>query len=335
MKKINKHFFYLFTSLAILNSFYLKSQDIHFSQFYFNPLSVNPAHTGFFQGDYRIITNYKNQWQSIINPYRTAFASVELSLPVKRIGIGMSFFNDKAGKSKMGITKGDLSASYTLRANSSNSIATGLQFGFGQQSIRTNDLKWDSQFNGVLYDPTLPSGENQLANSNTFIDVSGGTMWDYSNKYNQLKINVGAAMYHINQPIQSFYNNSDAKLLRKLVCHLNGQIKLIDKQAFLLPQFIYFMQGPYQEMDAGLLFKYIIGVDNASELVYVDKWTSSAVYLGGQYRFKDAFVACAAFELQKSLLIGFSYDINISKLRVASDFRGGMEITLRYKGAFN
>lgn len=312
-----------------------KSQDIHFSQFYFNPLSVNPAHTGFFQGDYRVTTNFKNQWQSIINPYRTEYASVELLLPVKRLGLGLSFFNDKAGKAKMGITRGDMSAAYILRANSSNSIAAGLQFGFGQQSIQLNDLKWDNQFNGVVYNPGLPTGETQLSASNTFADVSGGAMWEYSNKYNQLKINMGAAMFHINQPMQSFYGNGDEKLLRKLVCHLGGQIKLIDKQAYVLPQIIYFMQGPYHELDAGFLLKYVIGVDNASELVYVDRWTSSAVYFGGQYRYNDAIVATAAFELQKSLLIGFSYDVNISKLRVASDFRGGMEITLRYKGAFN
>lgn len=313
----------------------IQAQDIHFSQFYFNPFNLNPAHTGFFVGDYRVTTNYKRQWQSITNPYKTANASFELSMPVKRIGLGISFFNDKAGRSNIGTTKGDLAVSYTLRINSSNSIGSGLQFGFGQQSVNITDLKWDSQYNGVQYDPSLPSGETFTSKSYSYLDVGAGLMWDYNNKYSELKINMGGAIYHANQPMQSLYGNLGEKMPYKLVAHLNSQIKLVDKQAYILPQFLYMQQGPYSEICAGGLIKYVIGVDNASELVYVDRWTSSAVYLGGHYRFKDAFVACTAVELKKSLLIGFSYDINISKLRVASDLRGGMEITLRYKGAFN
>lgn len=337
MQKFKKYTYKIFAAVLCLQvSQLVFSQDIHFSQFYFNPAAFNPAQTGFFPGDYRVITNYKSQWKSITNPYKTAYASFELSLPVKRVGLALTFYNDKAGRSNIGTTKGDMMVSYTLRANASNSIGAGLQFGFGQQSVNITDLKWDSQFNGVLYDSSIPSGETFGSNAYTYLDVGGGIIWDYYNKYNQFKLNIGGAIFHANQPVQSLYGSSfGEKMPYKIVANVSSQIKLIDKQAFFLPQFLYMQQGPYSEMGAGALIKYIIGTDNASELVYVDKWTSSAVYLGGHYRFKDALVATCAIELKKSFLVGFSYDINISKLRVASELRGGMEFTIRYRGAFN
>ncbi|MFH1322164.1 MAG: type IX secretion system membrane protein PorP/SprF [Bacteroidota bacterium] len=38
------------------------SQDIHFSQFYQTPLIINPALTGSFNGQVRVLMNYKDQW---------------------------------------------------------------------------------------------------------------------------------------------------------------------------------------------------------------------------------------------------------------------------------
>ena len=47
------------------------AQDIHFSQFYFSPLNLNPAATGIFDGDYRIAGNHRQQWRSVTTPYTT------------------------------------------------------------------------------------------------------------------------------------------------------------------------------------------------------------------------------------------------------------------------
>ena len=38
------------------------AQDIHFSQWYNNPLFSNPALTADFDGDYRITANQREQW---------------------------------------------------------------------------------------------------------------------------------------------------------------------------------------------------------------------------------------------------------------------------------
>ena len=46
-------------------------QDIHWSQFNDNQLYQNPAHTGHFDGDYRFIGNYRDQWRSVTVPFST------------------------------------------------------------------------------------------------------------------------------------------------------------------------------------------------------------------------------------------------------------------------
>ena len=49
----------------------LFSQDIHFSNWQMSPLNLNPAQTGLFEGDGRLIFNYRTQWRSVQVPYNT------------------------------------------------------------------------------------------------------------------------------------------------------------------------------------------------------------------------------------------------------------------------
>ena len=46
-------------------------QDIHFSQFYSSPLTLNPAYTGNYEGNWRVMSNYRTQWSAIAEPYKT------------------------------------------------------------------------------------------------------------------------------------------------------------------------------------------------------------------------------------------------------------------------
>ncbi|HRP45632.1 MAG TPA: type IX secretion system membrane protein PorP/SprF, partial [Ginsengibacter sp.] len=53
------------TTISILQ---LNGQDLHFSQFFNNPLLTNPANTGFIpDADYRPGASYRNQYSNITN----------------------------------------------------------------------------------------------------------------------------------------------------------------------------------------------------------------------------------------------------------------------------
>ncbi len=55
----------------------------------------------------------------------------------------------------------------------------------------------------------------------------------------------------------------------------------------------------------------------------------SAFYLGGYYRVSDAFIPSVMVEFANYAL-GLTYDVNVSKLRTATNAKGGIEISLRY-----
>jgi type IX secretion system PorP/SprF family membrane protein len=333
MKRIHKIVF-IFLMISYV---YGSAQDIHFSQFYNSPLTLNPANTGAFIGRYRVATNYKNQWKSISNTYSSTFAGIDFNIPEKKLGLGLTFFNDKAGKSQMRITQGNLSISYNLRVNGGNNIITGLQYGVGQRSIKTDDLKWDSQFNGTTHDPSAASGETNYSSSYTYMDVSAGIVWNFVANHTQSKFknSLGLALFHANQPRQSY--NSAQKMYYKLVAHLSNQFKISINDIYLIPQLMYSKQGPHTEINTGALVKFVLG-EEGGDLIRINRvdkrYSNAAAFIGGQLRYKDAFIVMGAFEFRNGLTLSASYDINISKLNAASKLRGGAEIAILYRGYF-
>ena len=70
-------------------------QDIHWSQFNDNQLFQNPGQAGHFDGDYRFIANYRDQWRSVTIPYNTF--SMLAYARFNRLGAGLLMFHDQAG----------------------------------------------------------------------------------------------------------------------------------------------------------------------------------------------------------------------------------------------
>lgn len=310
------------------------------SQFYDSPLFINPATAGAFGGDYRLTSNYKNQWKSISSPYKTIAASADMKIfrngidKKNYLGAGLSFLRDKAGKSNMGLMQVNLNVSYKLKISDKSGIAAGAMAGLAQRSINTAGLRWDNQFDGAHYDPNRPSGEYALAESFNNIDLGAGLEYRFYDSHSKTRIILGASCLHLHQP-KLAYRSSDP-LYRKYLGYTSAQIRLPKIPVSIHPQVMYALQGPYQEILAGGNVRYSFGADNSDDEVILNTYTltSSSVYAGLLYRVKDALVVTAGLELRKALSIGVSYDLNVSKLKVASALRGGMELSLIYKGFF-
>ena len=63
---------------------------------------------------------------------------------------------------------------------------------------------------------------------------------------------------------------------------------------------------------------------------YTGNKTASSISFGTYYRYADAIITYFNIDYKKQLSIGISYDINVSKLKIASNLRGGAEVTLIY-----
>ena len=76
------------TGLLILLTCLIKTslaQDPNFSQFFVSPLTLNPALTGKFNGNFRVAGNYRDQWPEISKAFITSTISFDLPILTGKI----------------------------------------------------------------------------------------------------------------------------------------------------------------------------------------------------------------------------------------------------------
>ena len=91
----------LLVAICLRFTDFVQAQDLHFSQFFESPLLRNPALAGLFEGDIRIQSVYRDQWNSVTTGYRSGSINGEFKKPVGNgddfFTMGMQLFYDKAG----------------------------------------------------------------------------------------------------------------------------------------------------------------------------------------------------------------------------------------------
>ncbi len=293
------------------------SQDIHWSQCNDNQLFQNPAHAGFFNGDYRFIANYRNQWKSVTVPFSTFSTSVDMRK--NNFGIGVLLFHDQAGDGKFQTIEAQINASYQIRLtkDSLHFIRFGLNGGLNHRQLNWDKLYFDNQFNGYVFDPSLPTNENYQADSKSNLNIGLGVLHEWK-KMDRYKIVSGFATYNLNQPNQGFYNSVVKRDIR-FTSFVKGTFQLNPKWD-LVPSIQYTHQGKYRELIIGSSLKYyLMDTQKKYQALYLGLWNRGvdASYLNLGMDYNDLFV-------------GISYDLNYSKLVPASRMRGGFELAARY-----
>ena len=142
-------------------------QDLHFSQIYNSPLTLNPALTGLFTGDQRAVLNFKDQWRSIGKTFRTYAVSYDQGilkgdLRNGYIGLGGYLFSDKAGDLSMGNIRAQFDFSGIVEINRSQMLSGGFYIGYSQYSIDFSEAQWDSQYSGGSFSSSLPTNEPNI-----------------------------------------------------------------------------------------------------------------------------------------------------------------------------
>ncbi len=336
----------LFTLIVLAATFNAKpaaAQDLHFSQFTESPLTLNPALCGSFQGTVLASINYRSQWSSVMGGgagFNTMGATVEFQNLVKKwkkgyLSPGILFYNDKSGDAKMGTTEVALNMACGIMLNSKNTVAIGIQGAWAQRSMNTAGLQWGEQFVGDDYDPNAPTGEPTFGNSFSYMDFSAGANYQYSSGQvgmttnNESKADVGFAVYHINQPDISFYGSSVNGTLLYMRYDIHGSLELGIRGSYLtvIPGFVYYSQGPSQELNTGIKLRYYVMQDE-SRYTGIKKG-GNAFDMGIYYRWNDAVIIMLGMKV-RDYCIGISYDENVSQLNVASSGRGAIELSLKY-----
>lgn len=300
----------------------LFAQDMHFSQFMMSPLYLNPAETGFFEGEFRLTGNNRNQWRSVTVPYRTFAASFDWNSMQKivrlgNLGLGLQFMNDVAGDGNFTTTLIRFSTAWQYPFNDGfSTISVGLNVNYNQHSLDFTKLNFGSQYNGFFFDPQLPTQETYTSDNFSYADFSTGLA--FLHKFNNgIPVYGGMSLNHLNRPEQTFFSDDPNLLAMKFNFYLRSDIGLKENIS-ALPSVAVYNQGTHREILYGGLFRF--------ETIYS---TVRNIYFGGWIRHGDAGVIKIGFDYQ-NVNFGFSYDFNYSTLRVASHGFGGPEIGIIY-----
>ena len=312
------------------------AQDIHFTMYDAMIITTNPAATGVFNGDFRGTMNYRSQWGSIGNPFRTYSVMLDGGVFKNKwkngyIGAGLNAFKDVAGTTDFSTTKISLALSSVLFLDAKNSASVGLMGSWAQNSISSNNLEWDSQFNGQFFDPTLGSNEQFTFKNENYLDFSAGALWAYGtgsktlSSQDEFSIKSGLAFYHVTRPSQQIDFGEIDKLYSKWAFHAESHIGISNTKLSLRPKLVTYFQGPARQISAGFLVRYRL----KEESKYTGFFKETAISFGSYYRFGDAFAPTIELEIA-SFALGFAYDFNTSGLTAATNGNGGFEIFIRF-----
>ena len=282
----------------------LKSQDAIFSQFYANPLYLNPALAGS-EHCPRVGLNYRNQWPGLEKGFVTYNLSYDQYVRFLQGGIGLNLVHD-VQNACLKTTIINAMYSYTLQMATNFYLAGGFQASYMMKRI-----DWDFVFQDMLhplYGPIYVSSENRdMSNPyRNHFDFSLGFIG-----YSQ-KTFLGLAVHHLTQPNESFSKNaSDATLKLKLTAHFGTEFeinppgsKIKRGDLKVAPQLIYQQQGEFQQFNWGLYL--------------IRKEFSAGIWARQNFDFQyDAITMMLGYR-QENFRIGYSYDFTVSRLSRAT-----------------
>lgn len=310
------------------------SQDRHFTQFYANPLTLNPALTGNMFGKYRMSAGYRNQWQTAIDhPFKSITAAFDMNFHLglqrrDKVGVGVMFFSDKAGVTDFVTNQISISSAFhkSLDLNESRFLSGGIQIGLVQKSINYENISFNDQFDGDS-GYTFPTGEELPVNNFGYFDLSTGIFFTIL-PTDRTSFHIGLSGHHVNLPDVSFDDEIIDRINPSIAFHIGGQLPMGQRLDFL-PRALVYLQGPSLETNIGGNFKLLIN-QFAGNSIYIGSWgrmvrdEETGVGL-------DAIILLVAVEVEK-VRFGISFDGNVSGLRPSTTGFGAFELSLAYTG---
>lgn len=282
--------------LALVSLSASAQQDPQYTNYMYNTININPAYAGS-RGALSIFGLHRTQWVGIDGAPTTNAFSVNTPLANSKVGLGVSFVNDKLGVMDENTISVDFS--YTLDLNNRDSkLSFGLKGSANLLNVAYSDLN--------KYNPNDP----QILN-----DIS-----------NEFTPNIGAGIYWHTQ--KTYLGFSVPNFLETTRYNDNVQSTMQQKMHYFLMGGHVFDINPTLKFKPAFLLKAVNGAplqaDITGNFLIHDKFT-----IGGAYRWDAAWSALVGFQITDGLFIGYSYDSDIKALRNYNN--GSHEIFMRFE----
>jgi len=292
------------------------AQDPEFSQFYANPLYLNPAYAGWTECG-RIGLNYRNQYPSLSNAYVTYNVSYDQNLSRINSGFGVLVMSDAQGDG--GLVRSSAAAyySYNLKISDQINIRFGAKGAYYQEKLNWNKFIFADQINSTTGEIDGNSAEQPPSKDNiSVVDFAAGIVLNHSDRFF-----AGISVDHLTQPSLSFYNNSNSKLPMKITINAGALINasrgglgnVHNGDILIQPNILYMQQDYFHQLNAGL---------------YINKYPFViGTWFRHNFQNPDAIVALFGITYN-NLKIGYSYDFTVSE--VGGEAGGAHEISFAW-----
>lgn len=289
--------------MLLCNVIRISAQDIQFTQFYANPLYLNPAFAG---SEYcpRMCINYRNQWPNLSGTYVTYSASYDQYISSIHGGLGVLVTSDNQARGTLKTTTASLIYSYNTAITRTFSIKAALEATYFQKSLDRSKLNF-----GDMIDPrrgfVWNTNEVIPMQNKSNVDFSAGIL-GYSKHYF-----FGVSADHLTQPDEGLLGPS--RLPYKMTVHAGALIGLEKgNSSYISPNILYQQQANFSQLNLGVYFV-------------------KDHFVGGLwYRSNDAAILLIGLQ-SGNFKFGYSYDVTISRL--ANNTAGSHEISMSLRVA--
>lgn len=309
LMKTIKHYIFLSllpVALLALSAFHaLAQQDVQFTHNMFNGLIYNPAVAGSKDGISAFLLT-RNQWVGFEGAPTTQTVSIDAPITQLRGGVGLHILNDRLGyESQIGA---NLSYAYKLPLNDNAVLSLGLSVGFAQKTI-----------DGTNFNP-ITKGDQNIPTAK-ISDVIAPDL-GFGLFYKSDKMYLALSSTHLTEPLIKDSSNPTLETGLKVVRHYfttAGYNYVLSPAFDIRPSFfLKFTQAsitkPIYDLNTLIFYK-------------------QKVWIGTSYRSIDAVALLLGFSINEQLRVGYSYDINTSKL--ANFNSGSHEFVVGYDWKLN
>ena len=271
--------------LVLFLSGVAKGQDPNFSQYFSNPIYLNPAFAGYDAcPTFRSI--YRNQWPNISGNFQTANVSYDQQLGNLH-GVGIIYQYDNAANTLESHSLNVVYAPVFRLLDSAITISPAVEFGWTYRRLNTQNLTF-----GTMIDPrygfVYPTNGEFINNERHIFDMSTGLLITWKG------LVAGFAAHHITQPDEGFAGVS--RLPVRLTGHINYQFTITDNVK-LSPAFIYTNQDVFNSFLPSIsaeIYQARAGVAYITSLTNPDAVVLMFGYQGNGFK------------------VGYSYDFTVS-----------------------
>ena len=288
---------YLIIVLVLTFSFETKSQqEVQFTHYMYNTLSVNPAYAGSNQL-LNVSSLFRQQWIGMEGAPMSQNLFLHTPIINKNIGIGLNFLNDKVGPINQ--TSVAVDYSYSIKVNKKARLNIGMKAMMNYIQADLINLKLDE------------------ANDNNF-----------AFNYYKVTPNIGLGLYYHTD--KGYVGISTPKLIETKISKNNADITKLNRHYYIIAGYVFELNNKWK-LKPAFLTKLTqnapISLDLSLEAYYGNKLS-----LGVMNRVKDAFGVLVGYRISDQLKVGMSFDQTISRLHNFN--KGTYELFLSYDFLF-